>query len=69
MRKLPLWVKGLSHRTSDLEKTWSDKYVLSEQESVKLPFDGGEVNLPTPGLPNMRSGRLGVVIREVYRFT
>ena len=30
MMKLPLWVKGLSCRTPGLQKTWSDKYKLSE---------------------------------------
>ena len=31
------------------------KYELSEQESVKSLFDGGGLDLPTPGLPNMSS--------------
>ena len=30
MRKLPSQVKGLSHRTPGLQKTWSDKYEPSE---------------------------------------
>ena len=34
-------------------KTWSASYELSEQESVKLPFHWGGVDLLRPGLPHM----------------